>query len=215
MSSRLRARVAAGLLAVAAVTGTTGARADMIADCFSEDNERRIEGCSRLIEMQTLDTRDRAVAYAMRALAYSLKGQYANALPDYDSAIALDPYSSIALNNRAWAKYRSGQPEQGIDDVERALALAPGSPHAHDTRAHIRQSTGRLVEALADYEAAMRHGGERIIKLYQCGLQARGLYNGQIDGRYSQTLRVAMRACVGRKDCDPLPAEEECREATS
>lgn len=191
------------------------ARSDTIADCFSEDNERRISGCTNLLEVPGLSKAEKSLAFAMRALAFSLKGNYAQALPDYDRAIDLDPSSAIALNNRAWALFKTGRAERGLRDVERSLDLQPSSAHAHDTRAHIHQAMGNAPRAMSDYERAVRFGGERIVKLYQCGLATFGLYKGKIDGIYTTSVRDAMRACVKHKDCDPLPADEECRFATS
>lgn len=184
-------------------------------DCFSTDNERRIAGCSALIEMSGIPRETRSEAYAMRALAYSLRGEYATAIRDYDQAIGLVPDFAIALNNRAWAYFKWGRPTQGLPDVERSLRLDPFSPHAYDTRAHIKQWLGDPAAALKDYEAAIRFGGTRMIKLYQCGLQAARLYKGDTDGIYTAELRRALVACIQGKECDPLPADEECRIATS
>lgn len=184
-------------------------------DCFSSDNERRIKGCTELIEGAGLTGQMLGSVYAMRALGYSLKGLYDIAIRDYDEAIRLVPDFAVALNNRAWAYFRSGRPEAGRPDVDRSLQLQPTSPHAYDTRAHIRQATGDPDGALRDYDAAMRFGGERMIQLYQCGLAALGLYGGPIDGAYTADLRRAMQACVASKDCDPLPPDEECRAVTS
>jgi tetratricopeptide (TPR) repeat protein len=206
---RLAVSLLFGLVAAGSAAG------DGIGDCFSDDNERRIAGCSEIIDMPGLDAGSKSLAYAMRALAYSLKGLYDRALPDYDMAIRLDPASAIALNNRAWALFKLKRAEKGLDDVERSLVLAPGSPHAHDTRAHIHQALGNAPKALADYERAMRFGGERLIKLYQCGLQAEGLYAGSVDGLYTSQVRRAFEACVKDRSCDPLPADEECRNPTS
>ena len=202
------------LLGVAVLCGGA-ARSDTIADCFSEDNERRITGCTSLLDVPGLSKAEKSLAFAMRALAYSLKGKYDQALPDYDHAIELDPSSAIALNNRAWAYYKTGRMQRGLRDVERSIQLQPSSAHAHDTRAHIYQLMGNPTRALADYERAVRFGGERIVKLYQCGLATFGLYKGNIDGVYSAATRDAMKTCVTKSDCDPLPADEECRFATS
>ena len=158
---------------------------------------------------------ERSTALAMRALAFSLKGQYDRAIADYDSAIAINPNFAIALNNRAWAYYKAGRPLKGLPDAERSLSLSPLSAHTYDTRAHIRQTQGDANGALADYELAMRYGGPRMVKLYQCGLQAHGLFRGRVDGLYSQELRQAMASCTRSAECDPLPADEECRAATS
>lgn len=206
--------VAACLLALMPAAARSSSN-DSRADCFSDDNMRRVTGCTDLLETPGLRPDERAMAYAMRALAFSLGGRFDEAIEDYDSAIRLNPDFSIALNNRAWALFKSGRAGDGMRDVERALSLSPGSPHALDTRAHIKQEMGDEHAALSDYELAMRFGGERMIKLYQCGLQAQGLYSGDINGLYSRLLRRALETCVATRGCDPLPADEECRKATS
>ncbi|WP_295559561.1 hypothetical protein [uncultured Hyphomicrobium sp.] len=210
-------RVSSALLAVvlAACLATTGASSNTVAECFSDNNERRIAGCSELIDNPNLDPSTKSLAYAMRALALSLQGALAEALPDYDMAIKLDPSSAMALNNRAWVLYKLDRLSEGMADVERSLTLSPSSPHAHDTRAHIKQAQGEKTAALRDYEQAMRFGGEHLVKLYQCGLEAQGVYTGPIDGLYTRDVRRALELCVGSPTCDPLPADEECRAATS
>ena len=191
------------------------ARADAAADCFSEDIERRIEGCTALIEQRDQSVADLSFAYAMRALAYSLKGSYATAIRDYDMAINMRPDFAVALNNRAWAYFRWGKAATGLPDVERSLQLSPTSPHTLDTRAHIRQAMGDPQGALSDYDKAMWYGGARMIKLYQCGLTEARLYTGEIDGNWRPELTEALQKCVHDKGCDPLPADEQCRAATS
>lgn len=215
LESKFRSTIA-GLLALAtACGGALAANSNPIAECFSENNERRIAGCSELIDSPALDAGTRSLAYAMRALALSLKGALAQALPDYDMAIQLDPASAMALNNRAWVLFKLEKYTAGLADVERSLQLAPTSPHAHDTRAHIRQAMGQRGEALRDYEQAMRYGGEHLVRLYQCGLEAQGFYAGPVDGLYTRDVRRALETCVASRSCDPLPADEECRAATS
>ncbi|MGQ0673516.1 MAG: tetratricopeptide repeat protein [Hyphomicrobium sp.] len=206
---------AMALAALLLLPGPGPAAADTIEDCFGDGSSRRIEGCTELLEMPGLNPTDKSLAYAMRALGYSLKGQHDLALPDYDMAISLDPQSAIALNNRAWTLFRAGTPEKGLADVERSLTLMPGSAHAHDTRGHIFQATGEPQKAIRDYIAAMRFGGERIIKLYQCGLMTAGLYKGEISGLFTSDLRRALETCVYRLGCDPLPPDEDCRYTTS
>ena len=198
-----------------ATVGTVPARADAAADCSSEDNERRIAGCTKLLAKPGLEPDVAALAYAMRALANSLKGKYDDAIPDFDRAISINPNFPVALNNRAWAHFKAGRPDSGVQDVDRALAMQPMSPHALDTRAHIRQQLGQTASAVADYDLAMRVGGEQIVKLYQCGLQAHGHYKGEIDGVYSPAVKEALQLCVSSRACDPLPPDEECRKVTS
>ena len=184
--------------------------------CFGSDTSRRIEGCTSLLQQPNLPIDQMSQAYAMRALAYSLLGRYATAIKDYDEAIRLMPEFPIALNNRAWAYFKWGKARAGLPDVQNALALDPASPHAYDTRAHIYQWLGQKAQALADYDSAMRFGGSRMIRLYQCGLQAQRFYNGPTNGIVSPALKAAMKACVAEQNkCDPLPPDEECKIPTS
>ena len=146
--------------------------------------------------------------YAMRALAYSLKGQYATAIDDYDVAITMRPDFAVALNNRAWAYYRWGKAATGLPDVEKSLQLSPTSAHSLDTRAHIKQALGEPQAALRDYTKAMFFGGAQMIKLYQCGLTEAGHYTGR-DRRHlaaggaerARSLRAGpnLRSAAGRR----------------
>ena len=215
----MSARVFAVAIAFAAVGWTlTGAKAgtvDVLKDCLAEDLARRVDACSAVISMNELSDSDLALAYSARALAYSVQGRFALAIPDYDASLMIEPDAPIALNNRAWAYFKSGDPERGAGDVDRALTLLPDSPHTLDTRAHIAQSRGDSASAMRDYERAMRAGGEAIVKLYQCGLQAQSLYEGEIDGLYTSAMHKSLEMCVATSNCDPLPADEECRKVTS
>ncbi len=206
--------VAALLLALCGAGGMAAA-GDALVDCLSDDNGRRIDGCSALIDDPKVAPGQRSFAYGMRALAYSLRGVFDKALADYDKAIDLNPDYAVALNNRAWVFFKLGRSEDGAHDVERALQLSPGSPYALDTRAHIHQADGDADAAFADYERAMRNGGDGMVKLYQCGLRARGLYFGMIDGIRSPAVSRALRTCVGTRACDPLPDDEECKPSVS
>lgn len=144
-----------------------------------------------------------------------MKRDYESAVRDNDRALALIPNSAMALNNRAWAYFRWGRAPLGEDDVERALQIDPTSAASYDTRAHIRQWLGRPREALQDYQLAMAWGGERFVKMYQCGLTGQGLYSGPVDGQLNDELEGALDQCSEQQSCDPLPADEECRSSTS
>jgi tetratricopeptide (TPR) repeat protein len=183
--------------------------------CFSDNMDRRIAGCSELIATPGIDTATRSQAFAMRALGYSLLGQYETAIQDYNTAIRMMPDFAVALNNRAWAYFKWGKSSTGLPDVEKSLRLDPSSYHAYDTRAHIHQSLGDPAAAMRDYEKAMILGGQRFVKLYQCGLAMAKLYSGPTDGIYSAEMRRALQVCVNNPLCDPLPPDEDCRPTTS
>lgn len=208
----------AGLAAVAllATRALAGAHQDCLENPqFSQDVVRGVAACTEVIDNPAYPNSVTTQALAQRALGYSLQGDYAKAIADYDRAIAMFPNFAVALNNRAWALFRSGAPEKGLPDVEKSLRLNPFSGHTFDTRAHIRQWKGDVAGALADYERAIQLDGERMLKLYQCGLAEAGLFKGAQDGKDSPDFRAALKACVSKPRCDPLPADENCRPRTS
>lgn len=211
----MKRHVAGAVLIALALFSTSPGRADEAHSCFVGDMDRRVTACSELIDTPGIPRELLADAYAMRALAYSLRADYETSIRDYDKAIALRPNYAIALNNRAWAYFKWGKAPQGLPDVEMSLLLDPTSPHALDTRAHIRQWYGDRPGALRDYEAAMRFGGVRMVKLYQCGLAQNKLYDGEMDGIYTPVMRRAMQQCLEISGCDPLPPDEECKLPTS
>jgi tetratricopeptide (TPR) repeat protein len=192
----------------------TELRAASAVDCFSADTELKIKGCTELLQ-GNLSPADRADAYAARALGFSIKGWYAEAIQDYDRSLAITDDNPTTLNNRAWAYFRWGKPAEGRNDVEKSLALDNTSGAAFDTRAHIAQSLGQPDPALADYKKAMTFGGPRMTKMYQCGLTDHGLYKGPVDGVSNPELLEALSICVKDTTCDPLPSTEECKPGTS
>jgi tetratricopeptide (TPR) repeat protein len=214
----------AGLIVTAAsAQGTVGPSpssgdsplSDIIECLDAPVSTRRIEACTNIIDTPGVSANIRARAYAMRALAHSLRTDYDTAIRDYDEAIKLIPDFSVALNNRAWAYFKSGRPANGLPDVERSLRLDPLSPHSLDTRAHISKALGNPRGALADYRRALTLADKKLITLYQCGLQNQGMYSGKQDGQLSDELFDAMERCVNAPICDPLPDDEECRPGTS
>jgi len=184
-------------------------------ECYNEDVETRIRGCTELLNRNGLSPQLRGEAYATRALGYSLKRDYGKAIEDYDRSLELIPNFATALNNRAWAFFRWGKAALGVADVEKALGLQPDMDAAYDTRAHIKQALGNPQSAVTDYQMSMDFGGERMVLMYQCGLKDQGLYKGARDGQQNEELRAALQACVLDAKCDPLPADEFCRPASS
>jgi tetratricopeptide (TPR) repeat protein len=183
--------------------------------CREGSSPDRIAACSALIDDPGLSMFERAEAHAMRGMAKVIAGDPGGALLDYDRAVELDAHAPLALNNRAWLLFRSGRLAEGADSVERALTADPGSPHALDTRAHIRQAQGDRGGARTDYLRAMNQGGATFVKMYQCGLNSQGLYDGPVTGLYTAELERALDQCLGNPGCDPLPDDEDCRDPMS
>jgi hypothetical protein len=71
------------MVALVLTLSATGAWGDMDADCKqSSDPDRRIRGCTQIIERGKRETREyRAIAYNNRSLAYGRKGEVDRAAP--------------------------------------------------------------------------------------------------------------------------------------
>ena len=198
-----------------AIAGPSVAQAANEEDCYHEDVETRIRGCTEMLGRSNLTVEQRSSAFSTRALGFSLKRDYGRAIQDYDKSLQLTPNYATALNNRAWAYFRWGKAAMGRDDVEKALSLAPDMDAAYDTRAHIKQALGDANSAFEDYLMSMDFGGERMVLMYQCGLKDHGLYKGPRDGIPNQELKTALKVCSLDQKCDPLPSDEFCRPASS
>ena len=70
-------------------------------DCDQKTNDdRRIAGCTRVLNTKGITDRIRAIAHSKRGIAWSNKNQNDKALEDYSAAIRFDPNFTDALENR-------------------------------------------------------------------------------------------------------------------
>ncbi len=100
-----------------------------------------------------------ADAYSHRGVAHYDKGDFARALADYGEALAIDPQSVEAMNNRAWTLYKAGDLAKALADADRAVRLDAGKAYAWDTRAHINEARGERAAAISDYRKALSLDG--------------------------------------------------------
>ncbi len=198
-------------------TASTVIAGDATADCLSDDSERRIAGCTAIIENPATSDLERSGALGIRGNAYSSKRDFERALEDFEAAIKINPLSAVALNNRAWARVRLGRPLDGLADINESLRLAPESAHSHDTRGHIRLAQGMPEEALADFLFAYEYGGSEIQKIYECGLIEAGIIRelGEVSGkadieRTNRRIEIVkgLAKCVQKPGCSPVPRDE-------
>ena len=69
----------------------------------------------------------------------------AEALTDYDAAIARKPFA-FALVNRGSALRYLGRTEEAIDSFDRAIALEPDMPEAHWNKALLQLALGDFAQ---------------------------------------------------------------------
>src|SRR6185437_4736000 len=121
----------------------------------------------------------------------------AEALESHDSAIALDPSSANAHNNRGAAVAALGRAVEALESHDRAIALDPGSALIHSNRGAALGLLDRMEEGLESLD--------RAIALDPGLLQAytnRGYFLNDL-GRHDDALASFEQALM----CDPQSAD--------
>ena len=161
-----------GLLVAAALAATgSGTAADAAAtilggssagrDCylaaeFKRETKASLDTCSRALDLDSLNRRDRAATLVNRGIIHMQARDLENAVADYRSAIAMDPALAEAHVNLGIALlHRGGQDQAAIESLTRALEMKPDRPEvALYTRAVAHEMLGNVREAYEDYAAA-------------------------------------------------------------
>ncbi len=134
-------------------------------DCDADDPDRNIAGCTRIIDDVGEGAKMRSIALVGRALAYHAKGNLDHAEADLTAAIALDPNSALAYNDRGALRREKGDVDRAIADFTRAIAIEalphsdlPGSGHVniYANRALAYKAKGDLDRAIADLDQAIK-----------------------------------------------------------
>lgn len=95
-------------------------------------------------------------AYNNRAVALWEIGRTAEALEDFDRAIAALPNSSLPATSKAELLRKSGRIEEAVAAIDLALTTAPRDAVVRRVRAGMLVELGRLADALADLNEAVR-----------------------------------------------------------
>jgi len=89
------------------------------------------------------------------AVAFSEKKQYADAVPAWRKALALDPDDPRAHDNLGVALAESGQIDEAIAEYRKSLDLNPGSSHTHNNLGTALAEQGIIDEAFEHFEKAV------------------------------------------------------------
>ena len=92
---------------------------------------------------------------ALRGRLFHLRGKWAEAIRDFDSALALKPEAPTALYFRARARAMTDDLAGALQDFEHCLRLQPSSADALVEIGHIHYYQGRHLRALAAYRQAI------------------------------------------------------------
>jgi tetratricopeptide (TPR) repeat protein len=125
-------------------------------DCNqSNDQDRRITGCTGVINDRKEPPGNRAIAYSNRGAAWRAKGDHDRAIADYDQAIRLNPNFVNAYINRSFAFQEKRDYARAISDVTRAMQLrGKASFEDYFSRANSYRLSGNPSAALDDIKSA-------------------------------------------------------------
>jgi tetratricopeptide (TPR) repeat protein len=91
--------------------------------------------CASTDQKQT-QLRD-AWAYNNRGIAYARKGQYDQAISNFNKALEINPRDIKAYHNRGHAYAEKGQYDQAISDYTKALEMNPRDARAYNSLAWV------------------------------------------------------------------------------
>ena len=108
-------------------------------------------------------------AWQRRAEAWTLKGEYDNAIKDLTEAIRLDPRFPAAFNHRGIAWKAKGELDKAIKDYDEAIRLNPKYPTAFLNRGLVWSAKMEHDKAIKDYSEAIQLNPKYIAALYDRG----------------------------------------------
>ena len=133
-----------------------------------------------------LDPED-ATAYVERGLAYYKKGEYDEAIADYDEAIRLNPKYAAAYESRGFAYRQKDDWDRARDDnyhsikleADKQIAFDPENANAYKNRGNSYSYKGEYDLAIADYDEAIKLDPEDVAAYENRGLAyyAKGNYD--------------------------------------
>jgi len=95
------------------------------------------------------------IAYTNRGTAYSVQGNFGQALEDYSKAININPKFALAYSNRGVALKALGDYAGAIEDYTTAISLNPSYAQAYNNRGAAFCSKGEYNRAIEDYSRAV------------------------------------------------------------
>jgi tetratricopeptide (TPR) repeat protein len=147
--------------AVLAGTGLCVALADEIdqsrqtCDNLKADPDDRIPACTRLLEAGRKDF-DVGTIYSTRANVWYLKGNFDNAIADYQASINHSPKLSAALQGLGNSYFRKSEFRSAIKAYSDALAVERKSAELYNNRGLAQLDVGEFSSAVKDFGEAIK-----------------------------------------------------------
>lgn len=169
---------AAGAVCLAIASATTPAFAETKQEynwCYAPDasDDETVQGCSAMIRSGSYSGVKLSDAYDNRGVGYNGQKKYDLSIPDFNTAISLNPRNYQAFNNRGNAFYSSGDYDRAILDYNASLRIDPQYAKAFDNRGNAYYVKGQLDRAIQDYTQAIRFNAQYAKAYYDRGVAKR------------------------------------------
>lgn len=127
---------------------------ELLIQANSEKNiDKRIELLTHALEID----RYNIVILMKRGSSYQEKGEYDNAVKDFDKTIKLRPKYVDAYISRGVAYENKGEYGNAMNDYEMAIKLEPNDPRAYINRGNIYMNNCETIDkAIGDYSRAIK-----------------------------------------------------------
>jgi len=99
--------------------------------------------------------KSKTVIHIFRGVAHHEKGQWDEAIADYNKAIEINPKYPEAYSNRGVAYDNKGQYDKAISDYTKAIEINPRLVEAYSNRGLAYDNKGQHDEAISDYTKAI------------------------------------------------------------
>ncbi len=146
----------AAFLTIAVVGHAVAASQLDWSNCLAVQPDRKIAGCTRILQDQGQKPGSRAIAYYNRGRAHFGKGDLSLAIADYNEAIRLETgyVAAYEARGRAWSD--KGEFARSIADFDEVIRRNPHLSSAYNSRGIAWRAKGDLNRAIEDYDEALR-----------------------------------------------------------
>ena len=126
-------------------------------DCdYAPDLNKKIRGCTVVIEKESSNKKVQSMAYNNRGIAYHRMGQSERAIADFTKSYEINPKYTDAKRNRGIAYKQTGRLDLALSDFNDLLLINPRMSQLYCDRGTVFEAKGMLKEALADYTRVVK-----------------------------------------------------------
>lgn len=115
-----------------------------------DDRRSALEGCTRALEEEGMQPRDRAATYVNRGIINMIQGRDADADADFDSALALNRDLPDAWLNKGFLRIRNGDGRDALPLLQEGIKRSP------DREALAIFARGVAYEQMGQFDSAYR-----------------------------------------------------------